>query len=217
MLHYDTVIFDLDGTLLDTLEDLKNAVNFALGEMGFPIRSLEEVRQFVGNGVAKLMERAVPAGTSPEDTDRALGIFKAYYEQHKMDTTAPYPGVMEMLAVLKGKGCKLAVVSNKFDGAVKGLVSDYFPGLMDAAAGENEAGGVPKKPPPAMVLRVMEELKAEKAVYIGDSDVDIQTAQSSGLPCISVTWGFRDRDFLTQHGAATFADKPMELVELTCG
>ena len=146
MLHYDTVIFDLDGTLLDTLEDLKNAVNHALGEMNFPARSLEEVRQFVGNGVAKLMERAVPAGTGPRETARALDLFKAYYEQHKMDTTAPYPGVMEMLKALKEKGCKLAVVSNKFDGAVKGLVSDYFPGLMDAAAGENEAGGVPKKP-----------------------------------------------------------------------
>ncbi len=216
MLHYDTVIFDLDGTLLDTLEDLKNAVNHALGEMNFPARSLEEVRQFVGNGVAKLMERAVPAGTGPRETARALDIFKAYYEQHKMDTTAPYPGVMEMLKALKEKGCKLAVVSNKFDGAVKGLVSDYFPGLMDAAAGENEAGGVPKKPDPAMVLRVMEELKAEKAVYIGDSDVDIQTAQNSGLPCISVTWGFRDKDFLTRHGAAAFVDAPTELVSLIC-
>lgn len=217
MLHYDTIIFDLDGTLLDTLEDLRDAVNYALAQKGWPIRSLEEVRQFVGNGVAKLMERAVPAGTGPEETAAALDSFKAYYEIHKKDKTAPYSGIPEMLQALKAKGCKLAVVSNKFDGAVKGLVSDYFPGLMDAAAGENEAGGIPKKPHPAMVLRVMEELKAEKAVYVGDSDVDVQTAQNADLPCISVTWGFRDRAFLTGHGAATFADKPMELVELICG
>ena len=217
MLHYDTVIFDLDGTLLDTLEDLKNAVNYALGEMGFPTRSLEEVRQFVGNGVAKLMERAVPAGTSPEDTARALEIFKAYYEVHKKDTTAPYPGIPELLQALRARGCKLAVVSNKFDGAVRGLVEDYFPGLMDAAAGENEAGGIPKKPHPAMVRHCMEELGAKKAVYVGDSDVDIQTAQNSGLPCISVTYGFRERAFLTAHGATVFADTPADLLALIDG
>ena len=219
MLRYDTIIFDLDGTLLDTLEDLKNAVNYALEEMGWPARSLDEVRLFVGNGVAKLMERAVPAGTGPADTARALDIFKAYYARHSKDKTAPYPGILETLEALRAMGCKLAVVSNKFDAAVKDLARDYFPGLMDLAAGENEAGGVPKKPDPAMVLQTMGALNAapERAVYVGDSDVDLETAKNAGLPCISVTWGFRDRGFLLDHGATVFADSPGDLLSLIGG
>lgn len=216
MLHYDTVIFDLDGTLLDTLDDLMNATNYALGQMGCPARSREEVQAFVGNGVAKLMERAVPPGTSPADTARALDIFKAYYARHSKDRTAPYPGILEMLETLRTRGCKLAVVSNKFDAAVKLLAEDYFPGLMDLAAGENEAGGVPKKPDPAMVLQTITALDSDPArsVYVGDSDVDLETAENAGLPCISVTWGFRSQDFLTVHGARIFARHPGELVDL---
>lgn len=216
MLRYDTIIFDLDGTLLDTLEDLKNAVNYALEEMGWPARSLDEVRQFVGNGVAKLMERAVPAGTGPADTARALDIFKAYYARHSKDKTAPYPGILETLEALRAMGCKLAVVSNKFDAAVKDLARDYFPGLMDLAAGENEAGGVPKKPDPTMVLQTIAALGStpDRAVYVGDSDVDLQTAKNSGLPCISVTWGFRDEGFLREHGATALIHHPGELVKL---
>jgi len=216
MSHYDAVIFDLDGTLLDTLDDLMDAVNHALAQMGWPTRSRDEIRQFVGNGVAKLLERAVPAGTSRPDTDKALEIFKAFYNVHKQDKTAPYPGVAELLKALGEKGVKLAVVSNKFDAAVRSLMGDYFPGLLDACAGENEAAGVPKKPDPAMVLQVMKTLgvTADRAVYVGDSDVDLQTAKNAGLPCISVTWGFRDRDFLTAHGAVTFADTPAELLKL---
>ncbi len=216
MARYDAVIFDLDGTLLDTLDDLMDAVNHALIQMDWPTRTRDEVRQFVGNGVAKLLERSVPAGTARSDTEKALDIFKAYYGVHKQDKTAPYPGVAQLLKALRERGVKLAVVSNKFDAAVKALMDDYFPGLLDACAGENEAAGVPKKPDPAMVLRVMETLgvTADRAVYVGDSDVDLQTAQNAGLPCVSVTWGFRDRDFLTAHGAAVFADAPADILDL---
>lgn len=215
MLHYDTIIFDLDGTLLDTLDDLMDAVNHTLGEMGCPARSREEVQTFVGNGVAKLMERAVPDGTSPADTARALDHFKSYYALHSKDKTAPYPGIPEALKTLRDKGCKLAVVSNKFDAAVKDLARDYFPGLMDLAAGENEAGGVPKKPDPTMVLRTMAALGTDpdRAVYVGDSDVDLETAKNAGLPCVSVTWGFRDEGFLREHGATILIHLPGELVK----
>lgn len=216
MLRYNAVIFDLDGTLLDTLDDLRNAVNYALEQMGFARRSREEVKAFVGNGVAKLMERSVPAGTSPQDTAKALGIFKSYYASHSKELTAPYPGIPETLKALRNRGCRLAVVSNKFDAAVKDLARDYFPGLMDLAAGENEAIGVPKKPDPTMVLQTLEGLgvSPERAVYVGDSDVDLQTAKNAGLPCISVTWGFRDREFLLQQGATTLISHPRELLEL---
>lgn len=216
MLRYDAVIFDLDGTLLDTLDDLMNAVNYALEQMGFPSRTREEVNAFVGNGVAKLMERAVPAGTSAPDTGKALERFRSYYASHSKVLTAPYPGIPEALKALRDKGCKLAVVSNKFDAAVRDLARDYFPGLIDLAAGENEAAGIPKKPEPAMVLRTLEALNVspERAVYVGDSDVDLQTAKNAGLPCISVTWGFRDRDFLLRHGASTLIQDPRELLGL---
>ena len=214
MPQYDTIIFDLDGTLLDTLEDLADAVNHALSQMQMPQRTLDEVRQFVGNGVAKLIQRAVPAGTSPEQTAQALEIFKAYYDLHKEDKTAPYAGINELLSVLHQRGYKLAVVSNKFDRAVKDLMPRYFPGLIHAAAGEDEEHGVPKKPDPTMVHRVMEELGAQKAVYVGDSEVDMETARNSGLPCISVTWGFRARDFLLANGATVLADTPAEILEL---
>lgn len=214
MLRYDTIIFDLDGTLLDTLDDLMNATNYALGQLGYPARSCKEVESFVGNGVAKLMERAVPPGTSPADTARALDIFKPWYAAHSKDKTAPYPGVLETLKALRLRGCKLAVVSNKFDAAVKALAQDYFPGLMDLAAGENEAAGVPKKPDPTMVLRTIAAMGStpDRAVYVGDSDVDLLTAKNSGLPCVSVTWGFRDKPFLQAHGATVFIDSPAELL-----
>ncbi len=215
-MRYDAIIFDLDGTLLDTLDDLMDAANYALGQMGYPLRTRDEIRQFVGNGVVRLIERSVPEGTSPQDTERTLSIFKGFYELHKKDKTAPYPGVAELLKALREKGFKLAVVSNKFDAAVKALMEDDVPGLLHAAAGESEAAGVPKKPDPTMVLRTLDALgvKPERAVYVGDSDVDMQTARNAGLPCISVTWGFRDREFLTEHGAAVFADAPADILAL---
>ena len=214
MPNYDTIIFDLDGTLLDTLDDLMDAVNHALEQMGWPPRTRDEIRRFVGNGVAKLVERSVPAGTDSGEVAKALEIFTAYYDVHKQDKTAPYEGIGDMLASLKAKGLTLAVVSNKFDAAVKVLMGEYFPGLIDLAAGEDEGRGVPKKPHPAMVHSVMAALGADPArsVYVGDSEVDLQTAQNAGLPCIAVTWGFRDEAFLRAQGATAFAHTPEQLV-----
>lgn len=216
MPRYDTFIFDLDGTLLNTLDDLADAANYALSQMGWPGRSVDQVRQFIGNGSQLLIARAAPEGSDEAQRARCLAIFKDYYAVHMQDKTAPYPGILETLKALRAKGCKLAVCSNKFDAAVKGLSQDYFPGLLDAAAGENEAGGVPKKPHPAMVRKIMADLKADPArtAYVGDSDTDVETARNAGIPCISVTWGFRDRAFLLEHGASTFIDRPEELLKL---
>lgn len=212
MLRYDTVIFDMDGTLLDTLDDLTDGVNYTMEKMGWPTHTRDEVKFFVGNGSELLIKRAAPAGTGQDGLDRAMAVYKPYYAAHAREKTAPYPGVLEMLKSLKGQGVKTAVVSNKFDAAVKELSDFYFPGLVDLAAGEDEKNGVPKKPDPTMVLRTMAALGAERAVYVGDSDTDLKTAQNSGLPCISVTWGFRDENFLRDHGASTLVRAPMELI-----
>jgi len=212
--RYDAVIFDLDGTLLDTLDDLAAAVDHALAAMGWPRRTTEEVRQFVGNGVKLLMDRAAPPDSGEADRARALEIFKARYAEHMADRTAPYPGIPELLTALRARGIKTAVVSNKFDAAVKGLAEGYFPGLLSVAAGELESAGIPKKPHPAMVEKVLAELGAvrERAVYVGDSDVDIATARNAGLACIAVTWGFRDEAFLRAHGAVDLAGTPAEIL-----
>lgn len=209
---YHTAIFDLDGTLLNTLEDLADAVNVSLGRMGWPTRNLEEICRFVGNGVELLVRRAVPAGTGEEDILRCLSIFKEYYAAHMADKTAPYPGILSLLRALRERGIALAVVSNKFDAAVKGLCTDCFPGLIQAAAGESETA--PKKPDPAMVFQALRDLGTTPAgaVYVGDSDVDIQTARNAGLPCLSVTWGFRDEAFLRAHGASALIHRPEELL-----
>ena len=208
------VIFDLDGTLLDTLEDLADSANFALTAHGFPRRSLGEVRQFVGNGVRELIRRAVPEGTPPQELERCLAEFKAHYLHNMQNKTRPYPGILELLGALRAQGRPLAVVSNKFDGAVKGLCRNYFGDRIEAAIGESQ--GVARKPAPDTVLRALAELgmPREGAVYIGDSDVDIETAKNAGLPCISVSWGFRSRAFLTGHGAQTIADTVEALKEL---
>ncbi len=215
-MRYDTVIFDLDGTLLNTLDDLAAATNYALAQMGWPTRTTEEVRAFVGNGAQLLIRRAAPTQSTQQELQQCLELFKARYQAHRMDATAPYPGVMEMLEALRKKGCKLAVCSNKFDAAVKSLAQDFFPGALDAAAGENEAAGVPKKPHPAMVRQIMEALGALPAqtVYVGDADTDIDTARNAGISCVSVTWGFRDRAFLLAHGAQALINAPMELADI---
>ena len=187
------VIFDLDGTLLNTLDDLADSTNYALSRFGYPTRTIEEVRQFVGNGVAKLIERAIPEGKNNPNFEKCLAIFKENYAQNMYNKTAPYNGIIEMLSNLKSKGIKIAVVSNKFDLAVKELCKKYFEGFIDFAAGENEAQGIKKKPAPDTVISVLNEFNfaSEDAVYVGDSDVDIMTAKNSKMPCISVTWGFR--------------------------
>ena len=207
----NTLIFDLDGTLLNTLEDLKNATNFALKKFGYPERSIEEIRNFVGNGVRKLIERALPNGAENPDFEACLDTFKKNYKEIMYSHTAPYDGISEMLKIAREKGCKIAVVSNKFDVAVKELCGRYFGSLIDIAIGESE--NVRKKPAPDSVFEAMKLLnsKPENSVYIGDSDVDIETAKNAKLPCISVTWGFRDKNFLIEHGGRIFIDRPMEI------
>lgn len=212
-MKYDTYIFDLDGTLLDTLDDLCLSVNHALGACGFPLRTRDEVRRFVGNGVRMLMHRAVPDGEANPRFEEALEIFRQHYLVHSLDTTRPYPGIVEMLSRLKARGKHLAVVSNKFDAATKELIAHFFGSLVEVAIGENEAQGVRKKPAPDTVNEALRQLGVgkERAVYVGDSDVDLQTAFNSHLPCISVLWGFRDRDFLAAHGATHFVESPQEI------
>ena len=210
---YETVIFDLDGTLLDTLDDLHGAVNAALSAYGLPLRTRDEVRGFVGNGIVKLMERAAGENACP-DFDGLLAAFKVHYKEHCKDKTNPYAGVMALLGDLKTRGVKTAVVSNKADFAVKLLAEEYFNGLLLAAVGENESAGIRKKPAPDSLLSVMEQLGAEPAttVYVGDSEVDILTAQNAGVDCISVTWGFKDRAFLLENGGRVFVDEPSQIL-----
>lgn len=206
-----TVIFDLDGTLLNTLEDLKDSTNYALVQFGFPQRSLEEVRHFVGNGVQKLIERAVPAICDKETCKKCLAVFKEHYSQNMYNHTAPYVGILDVLKKLQQNEIKIGVVSNKFDFAVKELCKKYFTDLVDVAIGQ--ADDVPKKPAPDGVFKAMKELRAEKSltVYIGDSEVDVQTAKNSELPCVGVTWGFRDEKDLD--GANVIVNSPEELIE----
>ena len=213
---YSTYIFDLDGTLLDTLGDLAASVNYALRSCGMPEHSIEEVRGFVGNGVRLLMERAVPDGASNPRFDEAFSAFRQHYMAHSLDTTCPYDGIPEMLADLKAKGCHLAVVSNKFYAATQELCHHFFADTIDVAIGEHEAEGIRKKPAPDTVFEALRQLGVgkENAVYVGDSDVDIQTARNSGLPCVSVLWGFRDRDFLIKNGAEIFISAPLELLSV---
>lgn len=207
------VIFDLDGTLLNTLDDLADSTNYALSKFGYPTRTIEEVRQFVGNGVAKLIERAIPEGKNNPNFEKCLSIFKKNYAQNMYNKTAPYSGIIEMLSNLKSKGIKIAVVSNKFDLAVKELCKKYFESFIDFSAGENEAQGIKKKPAPDTVISVLNEFNfaPEDAVYVGDSDVDIMTAKNSKMPCISVTWGFRDEKFLLENGATILINAPSEI------
>ena len=211
---YKTVIFDLDGTLLDTLQDLHNSVNAALTAYGLPCRTIDEVRRFVGNGIAMLIERAIGVKNHP-DFEGVLTTFKAHYGAHCKDETKPYDGILQLLKALQTAGVKTAVVSNKADFAVKLLAEEYFSGLLLDAVGENEEAGVRKKPAPDSLFAVMEKLGAEKSdvVYVGDSEVDIQTAKNAGVACISVTWGFKDREFLLKNGAEILADTPSEILK----
>ena len=208
-----TVVFDLDGTLLDTLQDLANAVNYALEQQGMPKRTLEEVRQFVGNGVRLLMIRAVPDGESNPLFEETFSLFKEYYGEHCNDNTKPYAGVVELIETLKEKGYAVAIVSNKIDFAVKELNDLYFKGIVPVAIGEKE--GIRRKPAPDSVLAVLEKFQISKdeAVYIGDSEVDIQTAFHAGMKEIAVTWGFRPESFLKENGADCIVHTPEELLE----
>lgn len=212
---YNTYIFDLDGTLLSTLDDLASSCNYALRNNGMPERTVDEVRHFVGNGVKKLMERAIPDGLQNPLFEKTYQDFRNHYMEHNLDTTKPYDGVMQLLEELHRRGKKVAVVSNKFYAATKELCRHFFgEELVPVAIGERE--DIRKKPAPDTVFEALRQLgvTTDKAVYIGDSDVDIDTARNSGMPCISVLWGFRSKDFLLEHGATTFAEKPKDI--LTC-
>lgn len=211
--HFKAAIFDLDGTLIDSLQDLWISVNHSLSQMGFPKRSLDEVRQFVGNGVGKLMQRAVPQGTDNALVEQCLQCFKQHYVKHCCENTAPYEGVVPMLRVLHQQGILTAIVSNKLQSGVDELVDEHFKGIIDVVIGERE--GIRRKPAPDMVDLAVQQLQLEKddCLYIGDSDVDVQTAGNAGLDCVAVLWGFRSRDVLLQAGATRFVEHPAELLE----
>ena len=213
MYPYDAAVFDLDGTLLNTLDDLADSTNYALSCYGYPRRTLEEVRRFVGNGVAKLIARAMPDGATEEETARCLAVFRAHYLTNMRNKTGPYPGILSLLDRLNEAGIPVAVVSNKFDDAVKSLCHHYFGDRVPVAIGESAT--VRKKPAPDSALAALDALHipADRAVYIGDSDVDIQTAKAAGMDCISVTWGFRDADFLLANGAQRLVGTPEDLAK----
>ena len=202
------ILFDLDGTLLDTLQDLADAVNYTLGKFGCPQRSLEEIRAFVGNGAKRLVELSLPGTPEDPDLEVVLASFKAYYGDHAQVKTCPYPGIPEALKVL-GEKYPLAIVSNKPDAAVKLLCRDYFPGIY--ALGE--AAGCPRKPAPDMLYKAMAAIGVERAVYVGDSDVDVITAGSAGMKCLSVLWGFRNREEIQAAGGSHFCEAANQLTE----
>ena len=214
MKRYKAIIFDLDGTLLDTLTDLAEGTNYALRVNGFPERTIDEIRRFVGNGARKLIERAVPDGQIEAALEKVRQDFDIYYKVHCKDHTGPYPGIMEMLQELVQQGYSLGVVSNKPDFAVQELIPEYFPGIFASVSGERQ--GVAKKPAPDLIWEAMKNLQADSsnAVYVGDSEVDLQTAANAGLPCITVLWGFREKDFLAEQGATVFANTPQDIFDL---
>ncbi len=203
------ILFDLDGTLLDTLEDLKDAVNHTLAQYGCPPRSRQEIRQFLGNGAARLIELSLPGQADDPELGEVLAAYQVYYGKHSQEKTGPYPGILEALEAL-GKQYKIGVVSNKPDIAVKPLCKAYFGEVY--ALGEN--AGCPRKPAPDMLYKAMGELGAEACIYVGDSEVDVLTARNAGVPCISVLWGFRDRACIEQAGGAHFCTHPAQLVTM---
>ncbi len=214
MIH--CVIFDLDGTLLNTLDDLCDSTNYALKQFGYPERTLDEVRHFVGNGVKKLIERAIPDGINNPDFEECLRVFKEHYAANMYNKTAPYNGVPEMLKELRLKGIHTAVVSNKFDAAVKELCKKFFGDFVQVAIGENEEKGVRKKPAPDSVFKAMNELKVsiEEVIYVGDSETDVQTAKNAEIDCIGCAWGFRPKEILEQEGARYIIDAPQEILKI---
>lgn len=210
----DTIIFDLDGTLLDTLEDLKDSVNYALNSFGLPERSLSEVRSFVGNGVELLMERAIAGAVSKEEEKKCLSLFKEHYNSNMNNKTKPYDGIRSLIKILLERNYYIAIVSNKFDSAVKDLNEIYFEGMFPVAIGSSET--VEKKPAPDSVFEALRQLgvSKESALYVGDSDVDVMTAKNSDLPCVGVTWGFRDEELLREMGADFIIHKPEQLLDI---
>ena len=203
------VLFDLDGTLLDTLQDLTAAVNHILEELGCPKRSAAEVRSYLGNGARELVRLALPFAVEDGILDEHLERYKKYYNAHSKIETKPYEGVIELLGELKKRGVRTAVVSNKPDAATKSLCQEYFDGLIDLAIGDR--ADIVRKPAADPILLAMRTLDCEVAVHVGDSDVDVETAKNAGIPCVAVTWGFRDRHELESAGAEYFASDANEL------
>ncbi len=211
--RYKTVVFDLDGTLLNTLEDLWRSVNFALDAHGMALREFEDVRRFVGNGIPRLIHLSVPEGTSADAEAEVLATFREHYAAHSADHTAPYAGIPELLEHLHEADLKVAVASNKADAPVQALVEGYFPGAFDAVMGECEDRGIPRKPAPAMVEALLRKMGCthDGLVYVGDSEVDLLTAANVGCSCLSCSWGFRNVEELRAAGAETIVDTPDEL------
>ncbi len=216
-MKYKTAIFDMDGTILNTLDDLTDSCNHILEKNGMPLHTIDEIRFFVGNGIPKLIERAVPAGTKAETQQKILAEFSEYYAAHSAEKTKPYPGIPELLQKLRRNGVATAVNTNKTESAAKVLCEDYFPGLFDFVSGGRP--GVPKKPAPDGIYEIIRAMNADPAetVFIGDSDVDLQTGTNAGLNVIGVDWGFRGKKFLEEHGAKTVASDTDELFRLICG
>ena len=216
-MRYKTVIFDLDGTLLDTLVDLSSSVNYALHRHGLPERSKADVRRFLGNGIRRLIEQSVPEGTTEEKTVAVLQTFREYYLIHSLDETAPYEGIMELLHQLHGMNVATAIVSNKLDPAVKELHQHFFSDTIRVAIGESSS--IRRKPAPDMVDECIRLLGCDRqsCLYVGDSEVDLQTARNASLPCCSVSWGFRDKKQLIEAGATTIIDRPEELMGVIQG
>lgn len=215
-MKFKTVIFDLDGTLLNTLDDLADGVNYTLRYFGYAERTIDEVRAFVGNGVRNLIIRALP-DDKKDLVDTVLPVFKEYYGAHSSVKTAPYKGILDLLKMLKEKGVSTAIVSNKYDLAVKELSKNTFKGLIDFALGEGNGIGI--KPAPDGIYAAIKELNAnlDDCVYVGDSEVDVLTAHNAGLPCISVTWGFRDEELLVSLGSEYVVHNTEELLNLILG
>ena len=214
MRKYDTVLFDLDGTLLDSLEDMKDSVNHVMREFGFPEHTTEEIRTFVGNGIRRLIERSVPEDTDPRTCEAALKVYRSYYNDHCMIKTKPYDGVPELLAALKKEGFAMAIVSNKNEEAVEEMREHYFGDLVPLAFGQSDA--VPKKPDPSMVYAAADRLgiPKERCIYVGDSEVDIETAKNAGIDCITCLWGFREKEFLLAEGARVLAEAAEDILRV---
>ena len=215
--NVDTVIFDMDGTVLNTLDDLTCSVNHVLNKFGMPERTAGEYRLYFGNGIRHALECACPEGTEEHILDEMVSLFREHYNRHCLDRTGPYEGITELMRRLKDDGYKMAIVSNKIDSAVKELNNRFFGEYVSVAIGEKE--GIRRKPAPDTVFAALKELGSEGtcAVYVGDSEVDFQTAVNSGLPCISVLWGFRDKDILLKTGATVFADRPEDVYGILSG
>ena len=212
--NINTVIFDMDGTTLNTLADLANAVNYVLSTFDMPTHEIEEYRKWFGNGIRYAIRCAVPESTSEETIDKMLPVFKEYYGIHCLDETRPYVGILDLMKVLKEHGYKMAIVSNKIDPAVKELNNRFFKDYVDVAIGERD--GIRRKPAPDTVIEALKELGSteETSIYIGDSEVDFETANNSNLPSILVLWGFRDKDYLIKIGAKELANTPMDIFKI---